>query len=286
MTMKARLLGVLTLAALAALAEPVYAQAKPNPQGVVFHNISFQVPDYDANVDFFTKLGLIKQPSESTNRFSVFRCPNSDVSYTVQEDLKASGGSVGTVLDHIGFQVPDVPTAVAKWKGLGLRVEPGNAANSPVRAQQAYVYSPDNVKMEILQDPMMTTNIKPHHVHFFTSDPIATQAFYANVFGAVPGKRAIFDAADVPNMNLTFSKANGPVVSTDGHPLHHIGFGVPNVEQAMKEMEAKGVVFDPALQPPPRPGPLHIAFFVDPWGTLVELFRTDPIPPAAAPGQQ
>ena len=291
--MKARLLAVFMLAlaalVLAPLSAPVSAQAKPNSLGVVFHNISFQVPDYDANVDFFTKLGLIKQPSNATNKFSVFRCADSDVSYTVQEDLKASGGSVGTVLDHIGFQVPDVPTAVAKWKSLGIRVEPGTAADPKVRAQQAYVYSPDNVKMEVLQDPMMTTNIKPNHVHFFTSDPLATQAYYAKVFGAVPGKRAIFDAADVPNMNLTFSKADGPVVSTNGHPLHHIGFGVPNVEQTMKEMEAKGVVFDPSLQLPPRPGPLRFAFFLDPWGTLVELFRTDPVPPAApaaAPAKQ
>ena len=266
-------LGTLLLVIVVAAAWPAAAQDKPNSLGVIFDNISFQVPDFEANIDFWTKFGLERQPSNGMNRFAVFRCPNSVVNITVQEDMKTSGASEGTVINHFGFQVPDVPTAVAKWKAAGLRVAPGRID------QQAYLFTPDDVRIEILQDPAMTTWIKPHHIHFYVSDTQAAQAFYAKMFGAVPGKRGSFDAADVPNMNLSFSKASTPVVSTNGHPLNHIGFGVPEIEPFKSELEAKGVVFDPALQPAAANVPANVAFFLDPWGTLIELFRTDPPPP-------
>ncbi len=257
---------------LAPFSAPVLAQGQPNSLGVVFHNISFEVPDYDANVDFWTKFGLTQQqpapqPATGSARFAVFHAPNSDVAITVQEDKTASGGSVGTVLDHIGFQVPDVPPAIEKWKAAGLRTEPG------ARPQQSYVYTPDNVKVEILQDATLTVPLKPHHIHFFNASPLDTQAWYVKMFGAVPGKRGNFDAADAPNINLTFSKADGATTPSKGHALSHIGFGVANVAQFKKDLEAKGVVFDPAMQPKPGTGPQRIAFFVDPWGTTIELFQ-------------
>jgi catechol 2,3-dioxygenase-like lactoylglutathione lyase family enzyme len=266
--MKMRSLFVLILA----VAAPLFAQDKPNSMGVSFHHISFVVPDYDANIDFWTKFGGTQQPMQGRTRFSAFHFTGEDVVVSVMENKSNSGGSVGSVIDHIGFQVPDVPAAVAKWKAAGLKTEAGR------NDQQAYVYTPDDGKIEILQDATLKVPLKPHHVHFFTAAPLEMQAWYANMFGAIPGKRGPYDDATVPNMDLTFAKADGALAPTKGRALDHIGFAVVNLEQAKKDLEAKGVNFDPALQPPAGrgPGSAQIAFLIDPWGTQVELIQVAP----------
>jgi catechol 2,3-dioxygenase-like lactoylglutathione lyase family enzyme len=256
-----------------AVASPLFAQDKPNSAGVPFHHISLAVPDYDANVDFWTKFGGTQQVMQGGVRFSIFHFTGEDVEVTVMENKSNSGGSVGSVIDHIGFQVPDVPSAVEKWKAAGIKTEPGR------NAQQAFVYTPDDVKIEILQDATLTIPLKAHHIHFYTDAPLDTEAWYVKMFGAAPGKRGPFDNATVPNINLTFSKADGAVTSTRTRALNHIGFEVSNIEQAKKDFEAKGVTFDPALQPAGGRGPTRTAFFLDPWGTLIELIQ--PAPPPA-----
>src|SRR5437660_1283421 len=35
-----------------------------------------------------------------------------------------TGGSVGSIVDHVGFHVPSVQAAVAKWQAAGITVEP------------------------------------------------------------------------------------------------------------------------------------------------------------------
>src|SRR5260370_19711087 len=38
----------------------------------------------------------------------------------------ATGGTIGSVVNHVGFIVQNVPESVAKWKTAGVPVEPGN----------------------------------------------------------------------------------------------------------------------------------------------------------------
>jgi hypothetical protein len=89
------------------------------------------------------------------------------------------------------------------------------------------------------------------------------------MFAAVPGKRGDNQAADVPGINLTFSKSPDPTVTTKGRVLDHIGFEVKGLEAYCKKLESQGVKFD-------RPygkiaSGLAIAFLTDPWGTYIEL---------------
>jgi catechol 2,3-dioxygenase-like lactoylglutathione lyase family enzyme len=208
-------------------------------------------------------------------RFTIFHFPSSDVTVSILEDKTASGGSVGSVIDHIGFQVPDVPTAVAKWKAAGIKTAPGQ------NAQQAYVYTPDDVKIEILQDATLTVPLKAHHVHFYATAPLDMEAWYVKMFGGTPGKRGPFDNVVVPNANLTFTKSDTALAPTRGRALSHIGFEVDDLQKARKDFEAKGVNFDPAIQPGGGRGPDRTAFFVDPWGTELELIQL--APPDAGP---
>lgn len=270
--MKLRSLAILVLASAALFITAVRSSAQDKVVGIPFHHFSFNVPDFDANVTFWKNLGATQQPGQANPdmRFTIFHLPSSDVTVSILEDKAASGGSVGSVIDHIGFQVPDVPAAVAKWKAAGIKTEAGH------NDQQAYIYTPDNVKMEILQDATLTVPIKAHHVHFFTAAPLETQAWYAKMFGGTAGKRGQFDNVTVPNVNLSFSKAEGAVAPTRGRALSHIGFEVSDIVQARRDFEAKGVTFDPALQMAGGRGPNRTAFFLDPWGTEIELIQLAP----------
>src|SRR6185295_2144058 len=61
---------------------------------------------------------------------------------------KGDGASVGSVLNHVGFIVDNVQLRVAQWKKAGVDVLPGN--NN--RLDQAFVVTPDGVRIEILED--------------------------------------------------------------------------------------------------------------------------------------
>ncbi|HLK17824.1 MAG TPA: VOC family protein, partial [Bryobacteraceae bacterium] len=93
---------------------------------------------------------------------------------------------------------------------------------------------------------------------------------YADTFGAIPGKRGKFDAADLPGTNLSFTPNDAPQAPTKGRVLDHIGFEVQNLEAFTKKLEAAGVKFDVPYRKIPALN-LSLAFLTDPWGTYIEL---------------
>ena len=167
-------------------------------------------------------------------------------------------------MNHFGFLVKNMEENLAKWKSLGYKIEPGN------RPTQLYVISADGAKIEMIEDQTISTPIKFHHVHFYVPDPLAAQAWYAKEFGAVPGKRGQFDAADIPGANLTFTKADTPQVSTKGRAVDHVGFEVTNLNAFAKKLQADGIKFD-RLPGKGSNGTTLIAYIYDPWGTYIEI---------------
>jgi catechol 2,3-dioxygenase-like lactoylglutathione lyase family enzyme len=175
-----------------------------------------------------------------------------------------TGGTVGTVVNHIGFQVQSMEQSVERWKGAGLKIEPGN------RPAQVYLTMPDEIRIEILEDTALKTPLAFHHIHFYVSDVASIQAWYAKIFGATPGKRAQFDAADIPGANLTFQKADMAQTPTKGAALDHIGFEVKNLEAFTGKLTAAGVKFDRPYKKLPNSNAAS-AFLTDPSGTSIEL---------------
>ena len=131
---------------------------------------------------------------------------------------------------------------------------------------------PDDTKVELIENTAVKLPIVMHHIHWAAPDVAAMKAWYVQMLGAKPGKRGNFEAGDLPGVNLTFggAAAGETPVSTKGRALDHIGFEVRNLEQFVKDLEAKGVKFD---RPYTKVAALNIAvaFFTDPWGTYVEL---------------
>jgi len=243
--------------------------ADPGNVGVAMGHVHFAVQDMDSAKKFWTQVG--GTPIAKLGANEVVKFPG--VLILIRKATSDPTGTVGSTVNHIGFLVPNVEVARAKWKAAGLIMEPPNPAN----AKQIYLHSPDDlVRVEILEDGMQTVPIKFHHVHFFVADSGGTnsvqaiQAWYAKTFGAKPGKRGQFEAADLPGVNLTFSKSDTTTVGTKGRELDHIGFEIQDLQAFCKKAEAAGIKFDMPYTPRPDLG-IALAFITDPWGTYIEL---------------
>jgi catechol 2,3-dioxygenase-like lactoylglutathione lyase family enzyme len=255
--MKLRVVGLFAL--LSVGASTAFAQlAAPNSTGVAMGHIHLNVHDLDVSRQFYVGVG---GKAVRNGTLDMVEFPGA---YIVLRKQDPTGGSVGTVVDHFGFLVRNIDENLAKWKGLGYKVDAGS------RPTQNLITSPDGIRVEIYEDKTIATPIQFHHVHFYLPDVPAAQAWYAKEFGAIPGKRANFDAADIPGANLTFSKSDGTRLSTKDRAVDHIGFEVANLAAFGKKLEADGIKLDkaPGLA---SNGTTKTAFLYDPWGTYIEL---------------
>jgi catechol 2,3-dioxygenase-like lactoylglutathione lyase family enzyme len=237
--------------------------AAPNEAGVSMGHVHLVMQDLEAGKKFWTAMGGVHSATIGVNE--VFKFPGVLI---LLRKGDPSGGSVGSVVNHIGFMVPNVQDSVAKWNAAGLKTEPG------ARAGQAYVTTPDGlVRIEILENTSLTVPISFDHVHFWFADAGTLpemQAWYAKTFGAKPWKRGQFDADAIPGVTLLFAKSETPTVGTKGRGLDHIGFEINGLEAFCKKLEASGVKFDMPFTVRPDLG-VSLAFITDPWGTYIEL---------------
>jgi catechol 2,3-dioxygenase-like lactoylglutathione lyase family enzyme len=181
----------------------------------------------------------------------------------------STGGTVGTVVNHIGFTVPNVQEAVAKWKAAGVPFEPG----APGRLNQGWVTTTDGLKIEIQEDKDQKEPIRSKHVHFFLPEnAIAqSQAWYGKVFGAKASVLNNAPVADLPGVQLRYNKVSVAEGPTKGRVLDHIGFDVKDLKAFIAKMEAAGVKLDADGAYRVNDVGVGIAFITDPWGTRIEL---------------
>jgi catechol 2,3-dioxygenase-like lactoylglutathione lyase family enzyme len=141
------------------------------------------------------------------------------------------------------------------------------------------VYSPDGLKVEILEDKTLTQPIEIDHLHLFGSNSTSEaeiQAWYRKTFDArlildpVPNATKPIVAALIGDVELKFTKSPDPLVPTRGRAMERLGFEVRNLEAFCKRLEASGVKFDK-----PYSKSHHASYasaeITDPWGTPIEL---------------
>jgi len=187
--------------------------------------------------------------------------------------MSGEGGSQGSVVNHVGFIVDNVQRRVAQWKAAGVKVLPGG--NN--RLDQAYVETPDGLRIEILEDK--TVPIKNEHVHFSMTeaDIPKAQAWYAKTFGGKAGMRNGAPIVDLPGVQLRFAKADAAQVPTKGRVLDHIGFDVKDHAAFVKKIEAEGIKLDEPVRKVPNGS--TITYITDPWGTRIEIIQRAPLGP-------
>ena len=185
------------------------------------------------------------------------------------------GGTVGSVVNHVGFIVDDIQKRVAEWKAAGVQVLPGN--NN--RLDQAFVVTPDGVRIEILEDRMQPMPIRGEHIHLWLTeaDVVKAQAWYAKTFGGTAGTRNNAPVVDLPGVQIRFAITDTKQAPTRGRVLDHIGFDVKDHAAFVKKLEADGIKLDEAVRKVAT-GSI-ITFITDPWGTRIEIVQRAPLGP-------
>jgi predicted enzyme related to lactoylglutathione lyase len=186
---------------------------------------------------------------------------------------KGDGGTQGSVVNHVGFIVNSVQEQIAKWKAAGIAVLPGN--NN--RPDQAFIETPDGVRIEILEDKTQSMPIRNEHIHFFLPEAEISNAvaWYAKTFGGKAGTRNNAPVVDVPGGQLRFAKADTKQAPTRGRVLDHIGFDVKDIRATAARIEAEGIKLDEPI----RKGASGntVTYITDAWGTRVELVERAPL---------
>jgi len=241
------------------VALPVWAQLPaPNAAGVTNGHLHLRVRDVAAQKRFWT--GILGASAATLGKMEMMKLPGTIV---LIQPGEPSGGTKGSIVDHVAVQVQDL-------KGIRTRLQSAGIAYREVNPQAVFVTAPDGVVVELIEQASVGRAAVNHHIHFLGPAVSEMRAWYVKVFGARPGKRGQFDAADLPGVNLTFSRAEGSVTGSKGRSLDHIGFEVKNLEAFCKRLESQGVRFDVPYRVVPSLN-IALAFLTDPWGTYIEL---------------
>src|SRR6202158_3970324 len=178
-TVFAALLFASTLAAGTAAAQP----APFNEAGVTMGHWHIISKDVEANKKLFLAIGA-KMLMVGGNPRMMY--PGTYINMNLGTE-KGESGSQGSVVNHVGFIVNNVQEQVAKWKAAGVAVLPGT--NN--RPDQAFVETPDGLRIEILEDKTQSMPIRHEHVHLFVPEAEIPKAvaWYAKTFGGKAGTR-------------------------------------------------------------------------------------------------
>jgi len=262
-----------TLTAGTAAAQP----APFNPAGVTMGHWHIASKDVEANKKLFLAMGgRLYMPGG--NPLIMF--PGLYINLNLGTE-KGDGASVGSVVNHVGFIVDNVQRRVAEWKAKGVEVLPGGALpnGGGNRLDQAYVVTPDGVRMEILEDKTQTVPIRNEHVHLSltAADVPKAQAWYAKTFGGQVATRNDAPVVNLPGVQIRFAQADAKQAPTKGRVLDHIGFDVKDHAAFVKKLEADGIKLDEPVRKSPTGS--TITYITDPWGTRIEIVERAPLGP-------
>jgi catechol-2,3-dioxygenase len=250
-------------------ASPLLAQLTPtNAEGVAMGHFHITARDVDAQKAFWIQtLGgtLLKNGNQEMIEFPGV--------YIMLRRGEPTAPPAGSIVNHFGFVVKDMPGSLAKWKAANVKIQPTENPN------EVYVEGPDGIRVEVYGVPDLPTPIQMNHIHFMTQDIPGMQAWYAKVFGATPGTRACIACVSkpetiqtgvLPGMNLSFSPSKEAPAPTKGRSLDHIGFDVKDIEAFGKHIESLGVKFEAPIRISAN-GTTKLAYLTDPWGTYIEI---------------
>ena|SRR5438128_2014170 len=134
---------------------PALAQlAEPNQVGVTMGHVHLAVKDVDAQKQFWVSLmggTLVKNgPVELIKFPGVF---------IMLRKAEPSAPPAGSIVNHFGFVVKDMPGALARWKAADIKIEPTENPN------EVYLNAPDGIRLEVYGEPALPTSVSMNHIH-------------------------------------------------------------------------------------------------------------------------
>ena len=121
----------------------------------------------------------------------------------------------------------------------------------------------------------MKINLRSHHIALRITDYARARQFYTEVLelpvvGQIPGKEIEFLGIGGTTIEL-MGGADPESLAKPQAGLIHLAFEVEDVDATYRELRDRGVTF---TIEPKSVGDLRVAFFVDPDGNELELFRS------------
>ena len=274
--MTTKVFAALLLASTVAASDANAQLAPFNQAGVTMGHWHIVSKDVDANQKLFLAMGgTLYMPGGQP----LIGFPGLYISLILGTE-KGDGGTVGSVVNDVGFIVDNVQKRVAEWKAAGVTVLPGGALPAGGnRLDQAYVVTPDGVRVEILEDKTQTVPIRSEHIHLAlpAGDIPNAQAWYAKTFGGQTGIRNNAPVVNLPGVQIRFNTADTKQAPTRGRVLDHFGFDVKDHAAFVKKLEAEGITLD---QPVGKGATGNtIGYITDPWGTRIEIVQRLPVGP-------
>jgi len=248
----------------------------PNEAGVSFGQYYTIVRDVNATKKFWAILGgtAIKIDGLDAMKFP-------GVLIFLKQGVP-TGGSVGTSVNHIGFEVDNIVDTLKEWEAQGIKID--KIGTSPLNGHHTgHFDSPDGVELEITEaggapyPPLPAgVTIMSNHIHFSVQEPPKTnrqvmQDWYVKTFSAAPRTLRGELVGGVPGMEfMRYGFPTDSLVPTKGRAVDHIGFEVKNLKEFCDQLAAKGVKLD-APYSATRHKSFRSAELTDPFGTSIEL---------------
>jgi len=180
---------------------------------ITYSHHHFHVGDVDAHRTFWVD-GLGGTPGASIGGAHAIKMSGVLVLLDAEPN---SGGTKGTTVNHVGFQVPNLRQAIDRVKAAGFpmvtreeltavppeAVKDDMAFNPFMETFVAMTMGPEGTKVELVENPALTATIALHHVHFFNSAQEEMRDWYVALLGDIPGSRGRFKTDELPRASLT-----------------------------------------------------------------------------------
>jgi len=198
---------------------------------------------------------------------------------------KSSGGSQGSVIEHLGFSVADIDAKMRELAAIDTRViEP--VKNVPGLYKTALIESPWGTRIQLVQDPDL---LGLHHVQVRLPDAEAAYSWYLDKFGGertkIKGQVDSVKYAGTGGFTTVYVLiVPGESVPSQGRAIDHIGWrSTATINDTKSMLEGKQVQLTTQPRPLTLPnGPAINYFYVaGPNGARIEIVER----PGLQPGQ-
>ena len=198
---------------------------------------------------------------------------------------RSSGGSDGSVIEHLGFSVADLDATMRALTAGGVKVvEP--VKDTPGLYKTAMIEDPWGTRIQLVQDREL---LGLHHVQLRSPDTDGMYTWLLDKFGGERTKlKGQIDAvryAGIPGFTTVYIvAAKGTSVPSQGRVIDHIGWrsmGTINETKAMLEGKAVQLTSQPSPLNLPNGPSINFFYVAGPDGTRIELVER----PGLKPGE-
>ena len=198
---------------------------------------------------------------------------------------RQSGGSDGSVIEHLGFSVADLDATMRGLAAIGTKViEP--MKDAPGLYKTALIESPWGTRIQLVQDRDL---LGLHHVQLRSPDTEGMYAWLLDKFGGertkIKGQIDSVKYAGLPGFTTVYIvAAKGTSVPSIGRAIDHIGWrSIGTIAETKAMLEGKKVELTSQPSPLNLPNGPSINFFyvAGPDGTRIELVER----PGLKPGE-